>query len=426
MPNFYPRDIPTLLISNIAPHPSVIPHILSTVKSLDDDLAKLHHTLKYRTQAEKRQILTEREHILEIRRKYASVISPVRRLSDKLLEKIIRYNAYNHQELCTYMLVCWNWNMVASYFIHHWNDIQINLCYDVSLDSIQINDLPLVAHHFERARPLPMDVTIDYNFDGGIFYNKSNRVLNQLGNHQYWRSLASGPSAIFLLMHKSRRRDLSSLEEIVICSKQGQEELRLCGLDIRALVSLTRLTIHVEDRIHNSYPGGILVDWFRLTHLDLDGLYSEASDYLDILAAALFLEVCTLKLHKSAVPIRCPPVPVGYRLVLPKLREFSLNGKECPTLFLKYIATPRLQMLEITWKEAHDLKCAPGQEISRFIVESKCKLHSFSLQSYNILFSDLEMAMKTMISVECVTLRISNSNSLPIINKPLGENDYSV
>ncbi|PPQ70643.1 hypothetical protein CVT25_011242 [Psilocybe cyanescens] len=420
MPIVDSKDIPTLLISNVEPDPSVIPIILSTIKNIDSDLSKPHRTLKYRTQARREEIRKEKKTLTEIRSRYTSVLSAVRKLSDALWARIFGYNAEDKRELAAYMLVCYNWNIVAGYFAHHWNNIDVKLYYDEPRGSIQIKDAALIARHFERARPLPIDVTVDYGFNGGHFY-KSNRVLKELPNKNQWRSLRTGPSVMIILMRRHSREEFPRLEEIKLRSKKGVEEMRICGLSLRGLSFLTRLTIEVEDRIHKGFEGGINVPWHQLTHLKLDGTYSEASDYLDILAASLFVEVCNLKLSRSPHPSRRLPVRKGTRLSMPKLRELTINGEECPVPFLSFLTAPRLETLSVGWKEKSAPGSKPGQGIADFILASECKLRTFKLTARDIFFSDLGRALRAMDSVEDITLRISNSRSIPIIDRLLHE-----
>ncbi|KIM38691.1 hypothetical protein M413DRAFT_447649 [Hebeloma cylindrosporum] len=409
--------------SNVEPHDFQADEIRHRIAEIDD---------VYKVIPPETTQWTDFSHLLlERRRVYSAILSPIRRVPPEIWAEVFQYEL---ADMFVFSVVCRMWRHAALSSPRLWNIVMIDL------EDTFHNDLDLKGPEFDfittwigRSKAIPISMCLFYEANKFMKEEQAAKIMDVIPGKERWKSLYVGPRCLKPLFHSSSKSvsqtQWDMLQELAIVSSTTFYDPILPynstskgPVSLLALRSLRKLTVKVPDCVSVDY---LIAPWAQLVYLHMDGTCSRLADYIGILGECTNLEECLIYIQDVYHPSPSTSIPTK-RIGLHKLRSLLVSGTDNVSPILRYLHLPALEDLYLSARCSRfsgwplsmgDTPRSPGRVLAELIRFSGCALRTLELHTISMKKEDVMTCFRALNTLE--QLKVTNVGYLPPLDDAL-------
>ena len=365
--------------------------------------------------------------LLERRRFYSAILSPIRRVPPEIWAEIFQYEL---ADMFVFSAVCQMWRHAALSSPRLWNIVMIDL-EDTFHNDLKGPELDFITTWIGRSKTVPISVCLFYEVNKFRKEKEAVKILSVIPAKERWKNLHVGPRCLKPLFHPKSvsQNQWDMLQELSIVSNtifydpiHDPHSTSKCPVSLLALYSLRKLTVKIPDCVSTDY---LIAPWAQLVYLHMDGTCSRLQDYLGILGECTNLEEGLIYIQDVYHPSTASSLPTE-RIGLHKLRSFLVSGSDNVSTILKYFRLPALENLYLSARYSRfsgwplnigDTPRSPGRVIAELIQVSGCALRTLELHTISMKREDVRTCFRALNNLE--ELKVTNVGYLPPLNDSL-------
>ena len=398
----------------------------SNVEPLDFQAGEIRHRIAeiddvYKAIHPETTPWTDLSHLLlERRRIYTAILSPIRRVPPEIWAEIFQHEL---ADMFVFSAVCRMWRHAALSSPRLWNIVMIDL-EDTFHHDLKGPELDFLTTWIGRSKAIPISVCLFYEVNKFMKEKEAAKIMSVIPGKERWTNVYVGPRCLKPLFHTKSvsQRQWDMLQELAIVSNTTFYDPILHSSTSKgpisplALRSLRKLTVKVPDCVSMDY---LIAPWAQLVYLHMDGTCSRLPDYLGILDECTNLEECLIHIQDVYHPSPSSSIPTE-RIKLHKLRSLLVSGNENVSPILRYLHLPGLENLYLSARHSRfsgwplsmgDTPRSPGRVLVELIRVSGCALRTLELHKISMNREDVRTCFRALNNLE--RLKVTNAGYLP-------------